>query len=216
VPDFLMGSILRAAFISGLPTVGWQLKDGFTTQRLHGVLLWQTETSTSNGKGRTMEAYELLQEIYQQHSVKELAAQAGLSPSTLYKWAEAGEQHRLNPLEQITRLYHQTGDRRLLDWIVERSGGKFVLTQKEPATFPCPARQQLEGLSAAVAAELSAPWFPPQTAAHWRRSWRELQAETERRLARCGRACAKRQSCGLAARAFAFAAFLKASMAAPG
>ena len=165
-----------------------------------------------------MEASELLREIYRTHSIKELAAQEGLSPSALYKWAETGDQHRLNPLEHTVRLYHQTRDRRLLDWIAERVGGKFTLTvpkpessgQKPPATA-CPTRRQLEGLSAAVTAELSSPWLPPKSAAQWRRSWQEVRADAERRMSRCGRVCEARKPCRVGERAFAFAAFLKAS-----
>jgi len=165
-----------------------------------------------------MEAHELFREIYQTHSVKELAAAEKLSPSALYKWAETGEQHRLNPLEHIVRLYHQTRDRRLLDWIAERVGGRFTLpsppqtASKTEASAPaCPSRRQLEGLQAAVAAELSSPWLPPKSAAQWRRSWKELLADTERRMTRCGRACESRKPCRVGERAFAFVAYLKAS-----
>jgi hypothetical protein len=165
-----------------------------------------------------MEANELMADIYQTHSVKELAAAEKLSPSALYKWAETGEQHRLNPLEHTVRLYHQTQDRRLLDWIAERVGGRFILpttqpkaSDQKPSPTACPTRRQLEGLQTAVAAELASPWLPPKAAAHWRRQWQELLAETERRLARCGRVCESRKPCRVAERAFAFAAFLKAS-----
>ncbi len=165
-----------------------------------------------------MEAHELLREIYQTHSVKELAASEGLSPATLYKWAETGEQHRLNPLEHTVRLFHHTRDRRLLDWIAERVGGQFTLpapkqktSAPKPAATACPTRRQLEGLSVAVSAELSSPWLPPKSAAQWRRQWQELLAETDRRLTRCGRACQARKPCRVGERAFAFAAFLKAS-----
>lgn len=165
-----------------------------------------------------MEAHELLREIFHAHSIKELAAAEGLSPATLYKWAETGEQHRLNPLEHTVRLFHQTRDRRLLDWIAERAGGKFTLPASPPkpagqkSSAPaCPTRRELEGLQAAVTAELSAPWRALTSTAPWRRQWTELLAETERRMTRCGRACAARKPCRVGERAFAFAAFLKAS-----
>ena len=165
-----------------------------------------------------MEAHELLREIYQTHSIKELAAQEGLSPSALYKWAETGDQHRLNPLEHLVRLFHQTQDRRLLDWIAERVGGKFTLPpapgktpEQKPTPPACPTRRQLAGLQAAVAAELASPWRPPKAAAQWRRTWQELLADTERRMTQCGRACESRKPCRVGQPAFAFAAYLKAA-----
>ena len=119
-----------------------------------------------------MEAHELLREIYRTHSIKELAEQEGLSPSALYKWAETGDQHRLNPLEHLVSLYRQTRDRRLLDWIAGQLGGQFLLPADEgkapvpkPTPPACPTRRQLAGLSAAVTAELASPWRPPKAAA---------------------------------------------------
>ena len=165
-----------------------------------------------------MEAHELLAEIFHAHSVKQLAASAGLSPSALYKWAETGDQHRLNPLEHIVSIYRQTRDRRLLDWIAERLGGQFTLppaggktTDPKPTPPACPTRRQLAGLQAAVTAELTAPWRPPKAAAPWRRTWQELLADAERQMTHCGRACECRKPCRVGQPAFAFAAYLKAS-----
>lgn len=165
-----------------------------------------------------MEAYELLREVFQPHNIRELAEQEKLSPSSIYKWTEAGEQHRLNPLEHTARIYRYTRDRRILDWIAEQVGGRFILpaphqkpSSPPPSPAACPTRRQLEGLRAAVTAELAAAWRSPKPAAQWRRSWKELLAEAERRMTQCGRACEARKPCRVGERAFAFAAFLKAS-----
>jgi hypothetical protein len=158
-----------------------------------------------------LKANELLREVIGPRGFKAVAADLGLRPKVLYKWCEpdggkAGG--RWNPLERCLDLFRRLPDLRLVEWLCAQCGGRFV-----PEPGACPAQRQLAGLSAAVAAELDAPWMPADTARAWRRRWAGLLAETERHRGRCGRACQARRPCPVGAQAFAFAVQLKTAAA---
>src|SRR6266516_483547 len=86
-----------------------------------------------------MESHELLQEVFQKCSAKQVAGELGLSLSMIYKWAEphdGGGRRAANPLDRIEALVHCTHDARIVHWICERAGGFFIKNPK--ATWPHP------------------------------------------------------------------------------
>src|SRR2546427_9722769 len=86
-----------------------------------------------------MDSHELLQEVFQRCSAKQIAAELGLSLSMIYKWAEpdeGGGSGAVNPLDRIEALVRCTRDPRIVHWICERAGGFFIKNPK--ATWPHP------------------------------------------------------------------------------
>src|SRR5690349_1399162 len=86
-----------------------------------------------------MQSHEILRDVFQECSPKQVAADLGLSLSTIYKWAEppdaAAGSGSTNPLDRIEALLLSTGDRRLVQWICQRAGGFFI---QNPKTTPHP------------------------------------------------------------------------------
>ena len=86
-----------------------------------------------------MESHEMLQEVFQKCSAKQIAGSLGLSLSMIYKWAEpddGGGSGAANPLDRIEALVRCTHDTRIVHWICERAGGFFIKNPK--ATWPHP------------------------------------------------------------------------------
>src|SRR5438477_10175728 len=81
-----------------------------------------------------MQSHEILREVFQQCSPKQVAAELGLSLSMIYKWAEppdvAAGSGRTNPLHRLEALLRCTNDRRLIQWICQSGGGFFILNPK--------------------------------------------------------------------------------------
>ena len=86
-----------------------------------------------------MQSHELLREVFQKCSAKQVAAELGLSLSMIYKWAEPDDgagSGAANPLDRIEALVRCSNDQRLVQWICERAGGFFIKNPK--ATWPHP------------------------------------------------------------------------------
>jgi hypothetical protein len=87
-----------------------------------------------------MQSHELLREVFQGCSPKQVAADLGLSVSMIYKWAEPPDQAAgsgsTNPLDRIEALLASTNDRRLVQWICQRAGGFFIVNPKSRAPHP--------------------------------------------------------------------------------
>jgi hypothetical protein len=75
-----------------------------------------------------MQSHELLKEVLQKVSAKQVAAEMALSLSLIYKWAEPATEGSgaANPLDRVEQLLKLTGDRRLAQWVCERAGGFFI------------------------------------------------------------------------------------------
>lgn len=76
-----------------------------------------------------MESHELLREMLQQHSAKDISAKVGLSLQRIYQWAEPSQpagSGTPNPLDRIDALIKATGDPRIAEWVCERAGGFFM------------------------------------------------------------------------------------------
>lgn len=86
-----------------------------------------------------MRSHEVLKEVFDKCSPKQIAAEMGLSLSMIYKWAEPTEETgsgAANPLDRIEALLRCTQDTRIAQWICERAGGFFVRNPK--ARWPHP------------------------------------------------------------------------------
>ena len=143
-----------------------------------------------------MQSHEVLREVFQQCSPKQVASELGLSLSMIYKWAEPPDQAAgsgsTNPLDRIDALLHCTSDRRLVQWICQRAGGFFVLnpkTSKPHPSFLIPATneivQEFADLLAVVAAAAADNHITQSEAKQIRTRWEKLKAVTETFVACC-------------------------------
>ena len=142
-----------------------------------------------------MQSHELLREILQKNSAKQIAAELGLSLSMIYKWAEPGEgtgSGASNPLDRIEALLDCTSDRRIVQWICQRAGGFFILNPKctDPhPPFLIPATNQIvqefADLLAVIAAAAADSQITGKEASDIRGRWEELKCVTEGFVACC-------------------------------
>jgi transcriptional regulator with XRE-family HTH domain len=76
-----------------------------------------------------MKSHEMVRELFEVMSPKQLAAELGVSVSLIYKWAEpTGESGSgtPNPLERIAALLKVTGDVRIAEWVCRVAGGFYT------------------------------------------------------------------------------------------
>lgn len=143
-----------------------------------------------------MQSHELLREVFQQCSPKQVSAELGLSLSMIYKWAEPADASTgsgsTNPLDRIEALLRCTNDRRLAQWICQRAGGFFILnpkTNKPHPSFLVPATneivQEFADLLAVVAAAAADNQITDKEARDIRARWEELKTVTESFVACC-------------------------------
>ena len=143
-----------------------------------------------------MQSHEILREVFQQCSPKQVAADLGLSVSMIYKWAEpadvAAGSGSTNPLDRIDALLKCTNDRKLVHWICQRAGGFFILnpkTNKPHPSFLIPATneivQEFADLLAVIATAASDNQINSSEAKTIRARWEELKSVTECFVACC-------------------------------
>jgi hypothetical protein len=144
-----------------------------------------------------MHSYEILREVFQQCSPKQVAADLGLSLSMIYKWAEppdpeAGGSGSTNPLDRIEALLRCTNDRRLVQWICERAGGFFISNpalNKPHPSFLIPATNQIvqefADLLAVIATAAADNQISSRESEQIRARWEELKSVTETFVACC-------------------------------
>ena len=142
-----------------------------------------------------MQSHELLREVLQKCSAKQVAADLGLSLSMIYKWAEPDDgtgSGATNPLDRIEALIKSTNDPRLVQWICQRGGGFFILnpkTNKPHPSFLIPATneivQEFADLLAVIATAASDNQITQKEAAIIRARWEELKTVTEGFVACC-------------------------------
>ena len=145
-----------------------------------------------------MESHELLREVFQRTSAKQVAAEMGLSLSMIYKWAEAPEgggeaqtsagpgSGAVNPLDRVDMLVKATGDVRLVQWLCQRSGGFFIRNSKEIHSHPAhlmPATNQIvqefADMLAVIAAAAGDNSISKKESKDIRARWEELKSVTE-------------------------------------
>src|SRR6478735_3435340 len=137
-----------------------------------------------------MQSHEILREVFQQCSPKQVAAELGLSLSMIYKWAEPADVEAgsgsTNPLDRVDALIRCTNDARLVQWICERAGGFFILNPKNNKPHPSyliPATneivQEFADLLAVIAAAAADNQISAKEAKTIRARWEELKSVTE-------------------------------------
>jgi transcriptional regulator with XRE-family HTH domain len=142
-----------------------------------------------------MRSYELLRNTFEKTPPKQVAAELGLSPSMIYKWAEPADQAAgsgtANPLDRIEALLKVTRDERLVQWICQRAGGFFIQNPKDTPHphFLIPATNQIvqefAELLHVVAAATADEKITPEEARQIRARWEELKTVTEGFVACC-------------------------------
>ena len=143
-----------------------------------------------------MQSHEVLREIFQQCSPKQVAAELGLSLSMIYKWAEPPDPSAgsgsTNPLDRIDALWRCTNDRRLVQWICQRAGGFFILnpkTNKPHPSYLIPATnrivQEFADLLAVIAAAAADNQITSKEAEDIRGRWEDLKTVIESFVACC-------------------------------
>ncbi len=143
-----------------------------------------------------MQSHELLREVFQKCSPKQVAADLGLSLSMIYKWAEppdpAAGSGSTNPLDRIEALLRCSKDPRLVQWICQRAGGFFILNpkiNKPHPSFLIPATneivQEFADLLAVIATAAADNQITRHESHQIRARWEELKAVTEGFVACC-------------------------------
>ena len=143
-----------------------------------------------------MHSHEILREVFQKCSPKQVSAELGLSLSMIYKWAEppdaAAGSGSTNPLDRLEALLHCTNDRRLIQWICQRAGGFFILnpkTNKPHPSYLIPATneivQEFADLLAVIASAAADNQITRKEAQNIRGRWEELKTVTESYVACC-------------------------------
>lgn len=142
-----------------------------------------------------MESYELLREVFEKKTPKQVASDLGLSLSMIYKWAEppdhAAGSGTGNPLDRIESLLKSTRDQRLVQWICQRAGGFFILNPKNAPHphFLIPATNQIvqefADLLAVIATAAADNQITNEEAKQIRARWEELKMATEGFVACC-------------------------------
>lgn len=142
-----------------------------------------------------MQSYELLREVFEKKTPKQVAADLGLSLSMVYKWAEppnyASGSGIGNPLDRIEALLASTGDQRLVQWICQRAGGFFI---QNPRNIPQPHYlipatnqivQEFADLLHVIAKAAHDNQVSGGEAEQIRARWEELKTVTEGFVAAC-------------------------------
>ena len=134
-----------------------------------------------------MESHELLKQVLQKTSAKQVAGEMGLSLSLVYKWAEPAAEGSgaANPLDRIELLLKLSGDRRLAQWVCERAGGFFIANPRTnpQAVHLIPATnmivQEFADMLAAIARAAADNTITKEEAKDIRGRWEELKSVTE-------------------------------------
>jgi len=143
-----------------------------------------------------MQSHELLREVFQKCSPKQVSSELGLSLSMIYKWAEPADVEAgsgsTNPLDRVEALIRCTDDPRLVQWICQRAGGFFILnpkTNKPHPSYLIPATneivQEFADLLAVIATAAADNQITQKEAKQIRSRWEELKCVTESFVACC-------------------------------
>ncbi len=79
-----------------------------------------------------MRSHEVLKRAADTIGVKALAASLRLSPALIYKWCQEYDPHDAdaggarNPLDRLSDVIKETGDRGVVEWLCHEAGGFFV------------------------------------------------------------------------------------------
>ena len=144
---------------------------------------------------RPMQSHEVLREIFERCSAKQIAADLDLSLSLVYKWAEPPTPDGPptgNPLERVAALYRCSKDETILQWLCQQAGGFFIRNPKTHLAHPdflIPATneivQEFADLLAVIATAAADNQISTKEAKTIRARWEELKSVTETFVACC-------------------------------
>ena len=139
-----------------------------------------------------MKSHRLLKRVFKDSSVPIVANEMRLSPSTVYKWAEAPDSGSAsgiaNPLDRALSLYNATGDPRVIHWLCEQTGGFYVDNAVAASNGETPQRlapatskvvKQFADLLSTVASAASDSKINQREARAIRREWEKLKRIAE-------------------------------------
>lgn len=142
-----------------------------------------------------MLSHEVLREVFEKCSPKQIAAQLDLSLSLVYKWAEpptVDGPPTGNPLERVAALYRCTKDEKILQWLCQQGGGFFIRnpdTHLAHPDFLIPATNQIvqefADLLAVIATAAADNQITGREAKTIRARWEDLKSVTETFVACC-------------------------------
>jgi len=135
-----------------------------------------------------MESYELLREVFEKRTPKQISADLELSTSMIYKWTQPPDDRGSgvgNPLDRVDALYQSTGDHRLIQWLCQRAGGFYIPNPRNvphpPFLIPATNQivQEFAELLHVVANAAADNQITKSEAAEIRARWEELKSVTE-------------------------------------
>ena len=142
-----------------------------------------------------MQSHEVLREVFEKCSAKQLAADLDLSLSLVYKWAEPPAPEGPptgNPLERVAALYRCSQDEKILQWLCQQAGGFYIKNPKTHHAHPdylIPATNQIvqefADLLAVIATAAADNQISGKEAKTIRARWEELKSVTETFVACC-------------------------------
>lgn len=141
-----------------------------------------------------MKSHELLNQVYDQTSPKQIAEAMGLSVSMVYKWSEPadGGSGTANPLDRVAALMACTKDDRIAQWLCERAGGFFVSNPpagkpRSYAVVPATNRvvQEFADMLSVIATAALDNNISASEAATIRARWEDLKSVTEGFVVNC-------------------------------
>jgi len=172
------------------------IRNRFLERDVYIALRWRFRLAKipSLAHRHVMESHELLREIFDKKTPKEVSSDLSLSTSMIYKWTQsrAGEGSGIeNPLDRVEALYRSTGDNRLIQWLCQRAGGFFILNPKNTPQphFLNPATneivQEFADLLQVISAAAADNQITATEAKQIRARWEELKSATEGFVACC-------------------------------
>jgi hypothetical protein len=135
-----------------------------------------------------MESHEVMRQVLDRTSAKEIAADLGVSLSLVYKWSEPPAPGAAagagSPLERVGQLVRVTGDARIAQWVCEQADGFFILNPRAAAAGGVvPATndivREFADMLAAIAQASADNRITRAEAEAIRRRWEELKSVTE-------------------------------------
>ncbi len=142
-----------------------------------------------------MQSHELLRQVFEKCSPKQISAELDLSLSLIYKWAEPPQVEGTpsgNPLDRVAALVRCSNDLRIVQWICQNAGGFFVKNPRTTNAHPeylMPATnaivQEFADLLAVIATAAADNQINRAESKTIRARWEELKSVTETFVSCC-------------------------------
>jgi hypothetical protein len=142
-----------------------------------------------------MQSHELLRQVFDKCSPKQISSELGLSLSLIYKWAEPPQVESApggNPLDRVVALLRCSNDLRIVQWLCQSARGFFVKNPKTTNAHPdylMPATneivQEFADLLAVIASAAADNQITRAEAKGIRARWEELKSVTETFVSCC-------------------------------